>query len=475
MAERLSAASQRDLDLLAAVRDRPKARALLLTGGVVLSMDPELGDLAPGDVLILDDRIVAFGADLSERPDARDAVVVNCAGMILAPGFQDTHRHAWQGQLRRYLPDADLNGYILNMHAKMAHHYRPEDIYAGNVVAAVGAIDAGITTVLDFSHNSRSAAHTDSAIQAWVDTGIRAVHASCAPLDGAWDEQWPADLRRLRGELPGSSRVTLRMGLVGKVVPEFPDLVALNADNLLFARDLGLEISVDGIFTDYVAAQVVDLGKAGLLGPDITYIHCTDISNDAWRVIADTGGQVSLAPTSDAQVGMVSGVPPVQKAIDFGTAPSIGVDVECCLSSDMFSNMRALLTVQRMNVYTRRHAGEQNVPALLTDREVLTFATVNGARANGFAGQIGTLAPGMKADLIAVNANDVNLFPLNNAVGSVVQGADPRNIEFVLIDGKPVKWQGKVLSFDVDNARELAERSRDYVFAAGGVPVDPLQ
>lgn len=472
MIEQLRAQDRRDRNVLEAIRDRPAGRGLLLRGGVVLSMDPHLGDLARGDVLLVGDTIVAVGEDLSQRQDAREAVAVDCAGMIIAPGFQDTHRHGWQGQLRRYLPDADLNDYLAKMHAKMAHHYRPEDMYAGNMVAALGALDAGITTILDFSHNSRSSAHTDSALQAWMDTGIRAVHASCAPLDGAWDEQWPADLRRVRSDLEASGRVTLRMGLVGKVVEQFPDHVALNEKNLRLARDLGLEISVDGVFTDYVAGQVVDLAKAELLGPDITYIHCTDISDEAWRAIADTGGQVSLAPTSDAQVGMVSGLPPVQKAIDFGTAPSIGVDVECCLASDMFSNMRALLTVQRMNVYTRRHLGESNVPALLTDREVLAFATVNGGRANGFGGSIGTLTPGMKGDLIAVRADDVNLFPINNAVGSLVQGADPRNIEFVLIDGEPVKWQGEVLTFDLHAARELASRSRDYLFAAGGVPLN---
>ncbi len=474
MSERSQSRERRNQDLLAAVRRRPQGRPLLLSSAVVLTMEPHAGDHASGDVLIVGDTIVAVGPNLGERPDAEGAVVVDCTGMIIAPGFQDTHRHAWQSQLRRYLPDADLTGYMTNMHAKMAHHYRPEDIYAGNIVAAIGAIDAGITTVLDFSHNSRSAAHTDSAIQAWIDTGIRAVHASCAPLDGTWDQQWPADLRRVAEGLDGTGRVTLRMGLIGKVVEQIPDLVALNEPNLRLARELGLQISVDGIFTDYVANQLIDLAKAEALGADITYIHCTDISDDAWQVIADTGGHVSLAPTSDAQVGMVSGLPPVQKAIDFGTAPSIGVDVECCLASDMFSNMRALLTVQRMNIHTRRHHNEQDVPALLTDREVLTFATVNGARANGHGGRAGVLAPGMKADLMAVNADDVNLFPLNNAVGSLVQGADPRNIEFVLIDGDPVKWQGQVLTFDLDAARDLAERSRDDVFAAAGIDLDPL-
>jgi cytosine/adenosine deaminase-related metal-dependent hydrolase len=354
----------------------------------------------------------------------------------------------------------------------MAHHYRPSDMYAGNLVSALGAIDSGVTTILDFSHNSRSSAHTNAAIQAWNRTGIRAVHASSAPMDGNWDAQWPEDLARAKDCLPGNGLVTLRMALLGQAVDIIPDLVALNEDNIAFARNLGIQISVDGVFGDRVGHDIERLGRAGVLGTDLTYIHCTNLPEAAWAAIADSGGHISLAPTSDAQVGIMGGKPPVQLAIDKGLRPSIGVDIECSLATDFFSQMRALLTIQRMDVFTRRYDGDVQVPELLTDREVLAFATINGATANGLGDVSGSLTPGKKADLIAVRAHDVNLFPLNNAIGSLVQGADSRNIEFVLIDGRPVKWDGEVIAYSLDEARTLAVESRDYLLKQAGITLE---
>jgi cytosine/adenosine deaminase-related metal-dependent hydrolase len=264
------------------------------------------------------------------------------------------------------------------------------------------------------------------------------------------------------------------MALLGQAVDIIPDLVALNESNIAYARTLGLEISVDGAFGDKVGADMERLGKAGVLGPDLTYIHCTDLPDGAWAAMADSGGHISLAPTSDAQVGILGGKPPVQKAMDMGLHPSIGVDIECSLASDFFSQMRALLTIQRQDIFTRRYAGDTDTQALLTDREVLRFATINGARANGLGDVTGSLTPGKKADLIGIRSSDVNLFPLNNAIGTVVQGADSRNIEFVLVAGAPVKWGGQVLGQDLDHVRKLATESRDFLLNTAGTALDVL-
>jgi cytosine/adenosine deaminase-related metal-dependent hydrolase len=461
----------RDVSVLAELKSGD-AKAVLLSGGVVISMDPAIGDLARGDVLIVGDTIAAVGQDLAALAATHGALVVDASEVILLPGFHDTHRHAWQSQLRRLLPDGDLASYLTKVHASLAHHYRPIDMYVGNLISALGAIDSGVTTVLDFSHNSRSAAHTDAAIEAWNRSGIRAVHASSAPMDGDWDAQWPKDLARAKEELPATGLVTLRMALLGQAVDIIPDLVALNEGNIAYARELGLEISVDGAFGDKVGSDMERLGRAGVLGPDLTFIHCTDLPPGAWAAIADSGAHISLAPTSDAQVGILGGKPPVQKAMDLGLNPSIGVDIECSLASDFFSQMRALLTIQRQDVFTRRYAGDNEAPALLTDREVLGFATINGAHANGLGNLTGSLTPGKKADVIGIRANDVNLFPLNNAIGTVVQGADPRNIEFVLVAGAPVKWGGQVLGLDLDRVRELATESRDFLLGKAGTVLD---
>ncbi|WP_410566223.1 amidohydrolase family protein [Amycolatopsis sp. cmx-4-61] len=171
---------------------------MLFTGGAAVTMDPALGDLTRGDVLISGEHIVAAGPDQRDHPQARGAGIVDTTGRIVSPGFVDTHRHTWQAQLRRSIPDVtDLGAYVTSTLARIAPAYQAHDVYVGTRLAALSALDAGITTMLDFSHNARTAAHSDAAIQALVDTGIRGVHASMAPHFGDWDQQWPRDVHRL--------------------------------------------------------------------------------------------------------------------------------------------------------------------------------------------------------------------------------------------------------------------------------------
>jgi len=178
------------------------------------------------------------------------------------------------------------------------------------------------------------------------------------------------------------------------------------------------------------------------------------------------------APTSDAQIRVADGSPPVQKCLDLGIDPSISIDLEACLASDMFSQMRALLTIQRIVVFRRRAAGDEAAPALLTDRQVLHFATIAGATANGLGAISGSISPGKQADIIGVRTDDPNVFPLNNVIGTLVQGADSRNIEFVMIGVRPLKWQRTVLGYDVEHAHVMAQQSRVRLLAAAGVEVD---
>jgi hypothetical protein len=163
---------------------RPGDR-ILLKGGVVLSLDAAVGDFARADVLIEGRKIVAVGRDLGAH-----AQVVDCSGTIVMPGFVDCHLHAWEGQFRGVIPNAKtINDYNWATHAGPAPFYRPRDIYIGNLVTALNCINAGITCFLDNSHNSRSSAHSDAAIEALFHSGARAVHASGAPQRGTWDLQ----------------------------------------------------------------------------------------------------------------------------------------------------------------------------------------------------------------------------------------------------------------------------------------------
>src|SRR5262245_7466048 len=186
-------------------------QGILLKGGTIVSMDPKVGDFKNGDVLIQGTKIVGVGpsGQVKAPPQAQ---VIDATNTIIIPGFVDAHRHSWEGQLRRIIPDGAIADYKATTHNGFARYYRPHDHYVGNLITALGCIDAGITCVIDNSHNSRSAAHSDAAIQALIDSGIRGVHASGAPQTGEWDRQWPQDLERLQKQFFTSTDqlVTLR-------------------------------------------------------------------------------------------------------------------------------------------------------------------------------------------------------------------------------------------------------------------------
>ncbi|WP_433573146.1 amidohydrolase family protein [Streptomyces sp. CA-251247] len=435
-------------------------RRIVFTGATVVTMDPDLGIVDGGDVLVVGDTITAVGRDL----DAGDAVVVDAAGTVLTPGFIDTHRHAWQAQLRRIMPDVDdLAGYIMATLAGYATVYRPEDMYTGTRLAALTAIDSGITTMLDFSHNSRTREHSDAAIEALLDAGIRGVHASMGPHFGDWDRQWPGDLTRIKDRYFTSDDQLLTLRVAALATDEIAGpALAYGSELARTAADLGVGVSVDAVFGTPGSEAVLRWAKDGILGPDVTLIHATGLTTEAWKAMGESGTTVSLAPTSDAQIGLETAVPAVDEALSVGIRPGLSIDVEVALAGDMFTQMRALHAIQRMRAVNAVYGTDQQ-PSRITTHDVLDFATLQGARTNGLAGVTGSLTPGKKADLLVIQAEDLNNMPLNDPIGTVVLGSDARNISAVLINGEPRKWNGQVLDVDLSALRTEVQASRRYV------------
>ncbi|MET8829021.1 amidohydrolase family protein [Streptomyces sp. NPDC004610] len=447
--------------LLEEIRRRPAdRRRILFTGATVVTMDPALGVLDGADLLVEGNTITAVGPAL----DAGDAVVVDATGTILAPGFIDTHRHAWEAQLRRIMPDVDdLGGYVMATLAGYATVYRPQDMFVGTRLAALTAIDSGITTMLDFSHNSRTREHSEAAIEALLGTGIRGVHASMGPHFGDWDRQWPGDLARLKGRYFSSDDQLLTLRLAALATDEISGpALAYGPELARTAADLGIGVSVDAVFGTASSDAVLRWAKDGILGPDVTLIHSTGLTPEAWRAMGGTGTTVALAPTSDAQIGLETAIPAVDEALAAGIRPGLSIDVEVALASDMFAQMRALHAIQRMRAVNAAY-GTDRQPSRITTHDVLDFATLQGARTNGLASVTGSLTPGKKADLLVIRAEDLNNMPLNDPIGTIVLGSDARNISAVLIDGEPRKWDGQVLDVDVTALREEVRASREYV------------
>ncbi|WP_375000935.1 amidohydrolase family protein [Aeromicrobium sp. CTD01-1L150] len=424
-------------------------RLVLLRGATVVTMDAERGIIDSGDVLLRGAYIEEVGHELS----ASAAIVVDVTGSIVAPGMVDTHRHAWQAQMRRTIPDVDdLAGYLQSTLMHVAPAYTPQDVHIGTRLAALTALDGGITTMLDFSHNSRTATHADAAITALIDSGIRGVHASMAPHFGNWDGQWPADLARLRSTyVPNDDQlVTLRMAALA--TEDIAPHVTYGAELARVAADLDIGVSLDVMFGRGASHAILAWQRQGLLGPHLESIHSTALSADAWAAMRDHGVTVALAPTSDAQIGLEDAVPPVDEALAHGIRPGLSVDVEVALASDMFTQMRALLTIQRMRAVNAAYGTEQDV-VRITTRDVLDFATVSGARTLRLDDRTGSITPGKQADLIVVDAEAINTMPLHDPVGTLVLGADRSNITSVWVAGQVRKWDGGLIGVDIDALR----------------------
>ncbi len=217
-----------------------------------------------------------------------------------------------------------------------------------------------------------------------------------------------------------------------------------------------------------VNSDLDSMGRAGLMGPDNEYIHCTRLGDSTWKAIADTGGKVSIAVAIEMQ--MQHGYPPFQQALDHGIRPSLSVDVECNMTADLFSVMRAAFTMQRVLANERIIAKEENAPALITCREVIEFATINGARVAHLDSKVGSLTPGKEADIVMLATDRLNTFPLNNVPGAIVTLMDTGNVENVFIAGKVVKWQGKLVGVELSRIKAQAEKSRDGLLARSKFP-----
>lgn len=424
----------------------PKGGRILLRGGCVLTLDRGVGDFETADVLIDGTTIAAVQPNLKAN-----AEVIDASNMIVMSGLIDTHRHMWEGPLRNILPNGLLSDYNRDITGTARSVYRPEDAYIGNLVSALGAINAGVTTVLDWSHIGNSPEHTDAAIQGLRESGVRAVYGFGTGATGA-KTAFPQDIHRLRKQYFSSEDQLLTLAMAA----------GIDASHWAIAREVGAPITV------HVNGANTLQPVASALGPDVTCIHCCNLTEAEWQLLAKHGCHVSIAPPIEMKMG--HGVPPIQQALDHGIRPSLSVDVETEMPGELFTQMRTVLTLQRMQLLARQRGGEAKIPPLLTVRDVLEFATIEGARDNRLDRRVGTLTPGKEADVILLRMDQINVLPVNNAYGAVVLGMDTSNVDTVFIRGRIRKWQGRLVGVDLTRVSTLVHQSRDYVVSRAGWP-----
>lgn len=439
---------------------------LLLRNGHVISMDPDIGDIAGADVLIEDGAIVAVQPGIEA-----DAEVVDATGRIVVPGFVDTHRHTWETAIRTSAPNATLDDYFVEILDTFAPLYQPDDVYASNLAGSLECLNAGITTLVDWSHINNSPEHPDAAIAGLQEAGLRAQYAygsANTSLAKYWFNSAEAipgdDVRRIASTYFSGDGGLLTLGLATRG-PGFCQDDVVRAEWAL-ARELGIPLTVHVAMGRLAGrfAMVEQLDRLGLLGPDTTYVHCCYFSDHEWRRVADTGGTISIAAQVELQMG--HGWPPVGKSYQFGLPPSLSIDVVTTVPGDMFTQMRAAFGGERARVNATCWEADTGVPeSMPTARQMLEMATINGAQVAGVADRTGSLTPGKRADVVLIDATAINVAPVMDPVAAVALAADVSNVETVIVDGVIRKQGGRLLA-DVDRARGLVEAAQDRLVTA---------
>lgn len=436
---------------------------ILLKGGDVITVDPQLGDISGGDVLIEGDTIAGVGRDLEA-----DAEVIDATGKIVIPGFVDSHRHTWETAIRNCAPNATLDDYFVEVLDSFAPLYRPEDVYASNLTGALECINAGITTLLDWSHINNTPEHPDAAVQALRESGIRAVYAygsANTSLASYWFNSSitiPSDdVGRVRTAYFNSDTGLMTMALATRGPGFCQDEVVREEWGM--ARDLGLPITIHIAMGKLAGkwSMLKQLDALGLLGGDMTYIHSCYLTDEEWELVAKSRGTISISPQVEMQMG--HGWPPVMKARSYGLRPSLSIDVVTTVPGDMFTQMRCAFAAERWRSNDSVWKSEEPLPVgTLTARDMLTMATLDGAHVLGLESKTGSLTPGKQADVVMIDARGPAVAPVADPVGAVVLSADTANVDTVIIAGTIRKRNGTLVA-DWESARQKVQASSDHL------------
>ena len=377
---------------------------MLIKGGIVLTQDPALGEMPDADVLIEDGKIAAIGHGLS----ADGARTIDATGDIVIPGFIDTHRHTWETSIRTSAPDFALITYFGSILDKFAPHYRPDDVYAGNLWGSLECINAGITTLVDWSHIINTPEHADAGIRGLQESKIRSVYAygfgNTSLVDWWFGPDYAGsvltsdgpDARRIRKQYFNSDdgRITMALATRG---PNFckPDVVRHDWE---LAKELGLNITVHVAMDrfGYTKMQVTMLRDMDLLYPNTTYVHASHFTPEEWALARDSGGNVSFAPQIEVQMG--HGWAPAVTAMEYDLPIGLSSDVATTAPSDQFTQMRSIFGSERgrkhQEAWDANLDGLEASPGLITARQVLAWATIGGAQVAGIADRTGSLTAG---------------------------------------------------------------------------------
>ncbi|WP_410612723.1 amidohydrolase family protein [Amycolatopsis sp. lyj-109] len=428
--------------------------SIVLRGGTVLTLDDARRVLTGEDVLVEGDRITAIGPALDVPPGTTE---IDATGGIVMPGMIDTHRHLWQTAMRGYGADWTLTQYFVWYYLEWGKVFRPEDIYAGNLLGALEALEAGVTTTVDWSHGLQTTQHADAAADALESVPGRFVLAygniQDAPANWTATPEFRDFVSRRTG---GDLGFQLAFDVTGD--PAFPEKPAFEV-----ARDLGVPVTTHaGVWGATGDDGIRLMHDHGFMTPETIYVHGASLSADSYQRIAATGGSVSVSTESEQSAGQ--GYPPTWALRKYGVPVSLSMDTSVWWSGDLFSAMRATLGADRSREHLEAHAkGETVTHAALRAEQVVEWATRGGAAALGRS-DLGSLEAGKKADVVLLKNDDSPVsFPLLNPYGHVAFQAQRADVHTVLAGGRVVKRDGRLVGVDLPAVRRRVEETVEYL------------
>ncbi|MFJ9381598.1 amidohydrolase family protein [Streptomyces sp. NPDC101455] len=437
-------------------------RPVVLRGGTVLPMDRARRVLSDTDVLVTGDRITAVGPRLAVPEGTAE---IDASDGIVMPGMIDTHRHMWQTAMRGYGADWTLTQYFVWYYLEHGTAFRPEDVHAGNLLAAVEALDAGVTTVVDWSHGLQTVDHADAAVDALRAVPGRFVLAygniQQAPAEWTAAPQFRDFVRR---RITGDDMLGFQIAFDVTGDPAFPEKPAFEV-----ARDLGVAVTTHaGVWGATNDDGIRLMHEHGFMTPETVYVHASTLSADSYHRIAATGGSVSVSTESEQSAGQ--GYPTTWAVRSHDIPVSLSMDTSVWWSGDLFSAMRTTLGADRAREHLEAHAqGETVTHCALRADQVVEWATRGGARALGREHDLGSIEEGKKADLVLLkNDRSPVSFPLLNPYGHVAFQAQRGDVHTVIVDGRVVKYEHRLLDTDLAAVRRTVERTVDHLRSTMG-------
>ena len=440
------------------VSDLTSGRPLVFRGATVLTMNDAHAIELDADVLVDGERIAGVGRGI---PVPDNAVEIDAHGGILMPGMIDTHRHMWQTAMRGYGADWTLTQYFVWYYLNWGKIFRPQDIYAGNLLAAIEAIDAGVTTTVDWSHGLQTVEHAEAAVDALTEVPGRFILAYGNIQQGPWEWSAAPEFRAFVTRRFGTPDDMLGFQMAFDVTgdPAFPERAAFEV-----ARELGVPVSTHaGVWGATNDDGIRLMHEHGFMNPSSIYVHAATLTRDSYNRIAATGGSASVSTESEQSAGQ--GYPPTWQLREHGIPVSLSMDTSVWWSGDLFSAMRTTLGADRSREHLEAHARQETVTNChLRAEDVVDWATRGGSKALGLDSAVGSIEAGKKADLVLIK-NDASpvMFPVLNPYGHVAFQAQRGDVHTVVINGRVVKSDHRLVGTDLSKARQVVGQTVEYL------------